>query len=79
MLFRADVEATDKWKARDESLLDSSASALNPLLSSLPMHHLHPNWRIRYIESRKKPAEENPFPALLAGSAAGLVRGVAAK
>ncbi len=30
------------------------------------MHHLHPYWRMRYIESRKKPAEENPFPALLA-------------
>ena len=30
------------------------------------MHHLHPYWRMRYIESRKKPAAGNPFPALLA-------------
>jgi len=29
------------------------------------MNHLHPYWRMRYIESRKKPAAGNPFPALL--------------
>ena len=30
------------------------------------MNHLHPYWRMRYIESRKKPAAGNPFPGLLA-------------
>lgn len=30
------------------------------------MHHLHPYWRMSYIESRKKPSAGNPFPALLA-------------
>jgi ATP adenylyltransferase len=30
------------------------------------MNHLHPYWRMRYIESRKKPAAGNPFPELLA-------------
>lgn len=29
------------------------------------MHHLHPYWRMRYIETRKKPAAGNPFPELL--------------
>jgi ATP adenylyltransferase len=29
------------------------------------MNHLHPYWRMRYIESRKKPAAGNPFPGLL--------------
>ena len=29
------------------------------------MNHLHPYWRMRYIETRKKPAAGNPFPALL--------------
>lgn len=30
------------------------------------MSHLHPYWRMRYIETRKKPAAGNPFPGLLA-------------
>lgn len=30
------------------------------------MNHLHPYWRMRYIESRKKPSAGNPFPGLLA-------------
>ncbi len=29
------------------------------------MNHLHPYWRMRYIETRKKPEAGNPFPALL--------------
>lgn len=30
------------------------------------MHHLHPHWRMRYIETRQKPSAGNPFPDLLA-------------